>query len=217
MQYIMQSPNFSEYLNADETIDFKDPRVRFVADYLMEMTMASVAEDVGEDVIPDPEKQLAKITYHYVRDRISHSFDIGAQDVTIKASEVLVRKHGLCYAKAHLLAALLRANGIPTGFCYQYLRLDEDDSDLVIHGLNAVYFESIGRWVRLDARGNKEGVNADFSIEEERLAFPVRPWLGETDLPLILAKPDRAVLEALMKYPGTETLRANLPKRIVGK
>ncbi len=217
MQYFMQNPDYSSYLGEDETIDFSDPRIRFVAAYLMEQTMTSVTESSAKDVLPDPEMQLARITYHYVRDRIAHSFDTGARDVTIKASDVLVRKHGLCYAKSHLLAALLRANGIPTGFCYQYLRLDGDDSDLVIHGLNAVYFESIGRWVRLDARGNKDKVDAGFSVEEERLAFPVRPWLGETDLPMIHATPDRAVLVTLRKYADTEALRANLPRKIAGK
>ena len=36
-------------------------------------------------------------------------------------------------------------------------------------------------WIRLDARGNKENVHAEFSIEEEHLAFPVRNEFGEVD------------------------------------
>lgn len=217
MQYIMQQPDFSAYLAADGIIDFNDPRVRFVADHLMELTLSSASGENGEDVLPDPEMQLARITYHYVRDRISHSFDIDAEDVSITASDVLVKKHGICYAKSHLLAALLRANGIPTGFCYQYLRLDTDDSPLVIHGLNAVYFASIGRWVRLDARGNTADVHAAFSIDEERLAYPVRPWLGETDLPLIQATPDKAIIRALRRCTNARELRSNLPDKITGK
>ena len=217
MQFIMQKPDFAAYLQEDETIDFSDPRIRFVADYLMELTMASATDSPLEEVLPDPEMQLARITYHYVRDKIAHSFDFAADEITIRASEVLSKKHGICYAKSHLLAALLRANGIPAGFCYQYLRLNTDDSDLVIHGLNAVYFAAIGRWVRLDARGNTGDIKAEFSIQEEHLAFPVRPWLGETDLPLIQANPDRAVLQALKNTANAKELGTNLPKRIVGK
>jgi len=36
--------------------------------------------------------------------------------VTCKASDVLIYGTGYCYAKSHLLAALLRANAIPAGF-----------------------------------------------------------------------------------------------------
>jgi hypothetical protein len=33
----------------------------------------------------------------------------------------------------------------------------------------------------VDARGNKEGVDAQFSLDGERLAFAVRPECGERD------------------------------------
>jgi len=39
--------------------------------------------------------------------------------VTCSASEVLREGTGICFAKSHLLAALLRAVGIPAGLCYQ--------------------------------------------------------------------------------------------------
>ena len=35
--------------------------------------------------------------------------------------------------------------------------------------------------ILLDARGNKAGVNAQFSMEKEQLAFPIRPKIGEVD------------------------------------
>ena len=41
--------------------------------------------------------------------------------------------------------------------------------------------EELDKWIRLDARGNKESVHAQFSIDEERLAFPVREEIGEID------------------------------------
>lgn len=37
------------------------------------------------------------------------------------------------------------------------------------------------KWIRLDARGNKETVHAQFSLDEEILAFLVRPELNEVD------------------------------------
>jgi hypothetical protein len=90
------------------------------------------------------------------------------------------------------------------------------ESPLIIHGLNAVYFQSLDRWIRLDARGNKTGVNAEFSIDEEKLAFRVKPGLGETDLPLLMASTDRAVMLKLKKYDRLPDLMQDLPTRIAG-
>ena len=61
-------------------------------------------------------------------------------------------------------------------------RADEDDSEgYIIHALNTVYISKHNKWIRLDARGNKENVQAEFSIEQEKLAFFVRSELGEID------------------------------------
>lgn len=216
MEFLMKNKSFEPYLSASEAIDFEDPKIVFVAQFLMDRMMRGLEENPG-DVLADPEMQLARVTYEFVRDRISHSADIQTGEITWKASHVLEKKHGLCYAKSHLLAALLRANGIPAGICYQYLRLDgTDKTDLVLHGLNAVYFASIGRWVRLDARGNKPGIQAEFSVEEEILAFPVKPGAGETDLPIIFAAPDRAVLRTLQRYESLPELMRNLPSKLLG-
>ncbi|SHF40468.1 Transglutaminase-like superfamily protein [Seinonella peptonophila] len=142
-----------------------------------------------------------KATYHFVRDEIQHSWDIQSHRITCRASEVLRFGEGICYAKSHLLAALLRAQEIPTGFCYQRLTLlDEPDSGFAIHALNAVYIQSIQRWVRLDARGNKPGVHAQFSLTEEKLAFPIREELGEIDYPTIFAKPLQKTIEVLQEH-----------------
>ena len=89
-----------------------------------------------------------------------------------------------------------------------------DDSHapyLVMHGLIAVYVESLKKWIRLDARGNKDGVNAQFSLDKEQLAFPIRTELGEEDLPLIYVNPLENVVESLMNSKTLEDLRQNLP------
>lgn len=110
------------------------------------------------------------------------------------ASDVLKYKHGLCFANAHLLAAILRSLNIPTGFCYQKLEFDEGYG---LHGLNAVYIKSIDKWIRLDARGNKDGINAQFSLDKEILAYPVNKENGEVDFPNIYSEPNKKVIEIL--------------------
>ncbi len=130
----------------------------------------------------DDQIDLIRKTYHFVRDEINHSWDIQDRRVTKKASEVLKEKVGICWAKANLLAALLRANGIAAGICYQRLILtDEPERIYCIHALNAVYIKSLNKWIRLDARGNNEEVRAEMDLSHEQLAFPVRTALGEID------------------------------------
>ncbi len=121
--------------------------------------------------------------------------------MSCKASEVLYYGEGLCYAKSHLLAALLRAQGIPTGFCYQRLAAGATpEMGYNLHGLNAVFLPSEAKWIRLDARGNKPGVQAEFSTSEERLAYIVRPELGEIDYPTIYTQPHPKVVKALREH-----------------
>jgi transglutaminase-like putative cysteine protease len=121
--------------------------------------------------------------------RCGHSFDASDPRVTLTANEVLEHRVGLCYAKSHLLAALLRAEGIPTGLCYQRLVHGEGH---VLHGLVAIYLD--GTWHRQDPRGNKEGVDAQFSLGAEKLAWNVDESLGEIDYPRIFTSPARCVI-----------------------
>lgn len=152
------------------------------------------------------EIEKAKIAFEFVRDEIDHSWDIQSNRITCLASEVLQYREGICYAKSNLLAAILRAVGIPTGFCYQRLILfDTADKGYCIHALNAIYLQSINRWIRLDARGNKPGVKAEFSIHEEMLAFQVNEKFDEKDFPIIYAKPNPKTINALTE--NTDALK----------
>ena len=161
------------------------------------------------------EIDLINKSYEFVRDNIKHSADINSKHVTCIASDVLIRGEGICYAKSHLLAALLRANNIPCGFCYQRLILNDIEAPyLILHGLNAIYIKEMNKWVRADARGNKKGVNAIFSLDEEQLAFEVREHLHEEDIDIVFDKPDCNVIEALMKYDTVGELFNNLPKNL---
>jgi transglutaminase-like putative cysteine protease len=116
---------------------------------------------------------------------------------------------GYCYAKSHLLAALLRANGLPAGFCYQRLSLDAGGAQYCLHGLNAVWLPAVG-WYRIDPRGNRGDVNAQFTPPVEQLAFSPNS-AGEADLPEIWADPLPVVVNALRAHLTTDMLSRNLP------
>lgn len=141
--------------------------------------------------------------FSFVRDEIRHSGDYqragqpapADNPLTCKASDTLRYRTGFCYSKSHLLAALLRANGVPTGLCYQRLTVDEVGPPFCLHGLNAVWLAEHG-WYRLDARGNKPGIDAAFTPPVEQLAFAIRVP-GEADLPEIWAEPLPMIVAAL--------------------
>lgn len=152
--------------------------------------------------------EIAQACFEFVRDQIKHSWDYRLNPVTCKASDVLRYGTGYCYAKSHLLAALLRANDIPAGLCYQRLTIT-DEPPYCLHGLNAVYLPEYG-WYRVDARGNKPGVAAEFCPPLEKLAFPLlNP--AEYDLPGIWAEPHPAVVDVLERYATVEEVAENLP------
>ncbi|MBO1420071.1 transglutaminase family protein [Streptomyces sp. FH025] len=172
-----ETDDLTTYLAADEVIDHQHPQVRRLA----------------------TELSTPEAAFHYVRDQVSHSADAGAYSGTFRASEVLAARNAICHGKSHLLAALLRAQGVPTGLCYQ--RLEDGEGGFVLHALNAVHLN--GRWSRLDARGNREGVDAQYDLERERLAWPVRPELGERDYPEVFAAPPTPLIQALAQaVPG---------------
>ncbi len=152
---------------------------------------------------------ITKACFEFVRDEIKHSADYRLDPVTCKASDVLRYGTGYCYAKSHLLAALLRASGIPAGLCYQRLTIRDDKPPFCLHGLNAVYLPDHG-WYRLDARGNKDGVSAEFCPPVEKLAFPI-VTKGEADLPEIWADPLSSVVHTLTYYMNYVEVDENLP------
>lgn len=193
----------------------------YLVDYLPELNVLDyshllIKEKVNELFAPSlNEIEIVKIAFDYVRDNIAHSNDIQSSRVTCKASEVLCLQEGICYAKSHLLAAILRSKGIPAGFCYQRLtKGDTPDTGYCIHALNAVYLKTLERWIRLDARGNKEGVNAQFSINKEKLAFPIRTKYDEKDFPIIYTKPNANTITALNENSNCQILFNNLPTKL---
>lgn len=174
---------FEKYLEETKYVDYSSPNVR---------KLAKLLKDESEDEI-----SLIKDTYHYVRDETHHPWDIQDKRVTVSASDVLREGVGICWAKSNLLAALLRANRIPSGFSYQRLTLgDSPDTGYCIHGLNTVYISSLKKWIRLDARGNTEQIQAEFSLNEEKLAFKVEKY-GEIDYKDNHSAPDKKLMRIL--------------------
>jgi len=159
-------------------------------------------------------EEAARRVFHFVRDEVPHSWDIQGHRVTRSASDALFYREGICYPKSHLFAALLRRFGLPTALCYQRLTLlDDDSAGYSVHALNAVYLGE--RWHRLDARGNKPGVAAEFSLGEERLAFPIRATYDEVDYPTLHAEPHARIVETLeSNEDAIEMYLKRLPDRI---
>ena len=153
--------------------------------------------------------EMARRCFEWVRDHIQHSNDFHRNPTTCSASETLLQGTGYCYAKSHLLAALLRANDIPAGFCYQRLSIDDTGAPYSLHGLNAVYLPEFG-WYRIDARGNKPGVDAQFDPPTEKLAFRIN-LPEERDFPDILPDPLPVVVVALGAHSTWDAMLANLP------
>jgi transglutaminase-like putative cysteine protease len=196
-----ESDDLREYLASDAVVDWQTPAVRQKA---LELTQ-SLSDEVTK----------ARRLYEWVRDAIPHTDDAGLEMVTCTASEVLQHGTGICFAKSHLLAALLRAVAIPAGFCYQVLRLNPPvDNEPVLHGFNALYLASLDRWIRVDARGNTNGSNAQFSLRNEQLAFAMDPSADEFIYEAIFAAPVSSVVDRLKRYNTRSELWLDLPQSL---
>lgn len=281
---LQQKDTIENYLASDQFMDFKSEEVSTLARKL-ELQAAS------------DEITAVKTAYEYVRDNYPHTFDVNAEGVACSASDVIKLGHGICHAKAHLLAALLRYAGIPAGICYQRLCLDAPPGSrhckpaynslplppppstaasgkqklsglspvpqeqsgtaassfpvlsgstgpehpatyasepaaaysceppcpcgagpcstrLVLHAVNAVFLKSLDKWIRMDARGNINDINAQFSLEHEQLAFTVHPQYAEEDGLVIYSKTPARVAHALTSSETARQLAENLPSYI---
>ncbi|GLW68428.1 transglutaminase [Kitasatospora phosalacinea] len=185
-------PDLSAYLAADEVVDHDHPAI------------VALAAQLRQD---DPVR-TAEAVFEHVRDRIDHSADIGRWSAAYRASDVLAAGNAICHGKSHLLAALLRANGIPAGLCYQ--KLD------VLHGLNGVLLPGSSWWVRLDGRGNRNGADGHFATTpaEERPAWTNDPVLGEHHYTTVYAATPEPLLAALRTAVPNATGYGYLPREM---
>jgi hypothetical protein len=194
-------PDMSErYLESSDVIDWKSSAIR--------EAVLSLVSPVSTDV------EAARKLFEFVRDEIPHSKDVGPEVVTCNASDVLKYGTGICYAKSHLLAAMLRARGIPAGFGYQLLRHGPPYSGMVVHGFNGVFLASQRCWIRVDCRGNTGCINAQFNLDHEQLAFPPDAKRGEFTDERIFVAPLPAVIHCLTKSKSVTSMWPNLPNYI---
>ncbi len=183
------------FLRATDIIDHDHPAI------------IAKARDLRGDLTDDA--AIARACFLFVRDAITHSVDARMNPVTCRASDVLTHGTGYCFAKSHLLAALLRANGIPAGLCYQRLSIDDIGPPFTLHGLNAVHLADHG-WYRIDPRGEKSGVTSAFTPPIEGLAYAPK-LSGEGDLPEIWPDPLPVVVEALTRAATWDAMLDHLP------
>lgn len=202
MNLICEIDNLEDYLLELNEINYSNPLIKSKVDELFNPSQTEI--------------EKVKVAFEFVRDEISHSWDIQGKQVTCNASDVLTYKEGICYAKSHLLASLLRSQGIPTGFCYQRLMLfDTPEKGYCIHALNAVFLKTLNKWQRLDARGNKKGIDAQFSIDEEKLAFTPQEKFDEKDYPVIFVKPHPKTISVLNEHTDVlEMYKHHLPESL---
>jgi len=191
--------NLAPYLASTHIIDWQHPAV-------LAQARALAADQTSVEAI-------AQTCFEWVRDAIKHSVDYQMNPVPCKASEVLQHQTGYCYAKSHLLAALLRANHIPAGLCYQRLSVNDDGAPYCLHGLNAVYLPDYG-WYRLDPRGNRPGVDAQFKPPMEQLAYNPR-LAGEMDCSTVFAEPLPIVVDRLQSCSTWDEMLTCLPDAVL--
>ena len=198
MKFIFDENNLAEYIAASKQIDFMHPAIDAKAKELL----GDIPDEIGK----------AKAAYDFVLNEISHSHNEEGGRVTKTATEAMLYGEGNCYTKAMLFAALLRPEGFAVGFCYQRIhRPDLPKSGYFLHGMNVVFFHSLGKWVRLDVSG-REGTSASFSIDEEKLPYDIRPEKDEIDFPTVFARPLRSTIDALeASKDSQDLLRYHLP------
>jgi len=190
-------PHPEDALGATDVIEADAPAIRDLADRVTEGAEGSEA---------------ARLLFEWVRDEIRYDM---APDVEGRedwcATSTLERGAGFCQQKAVLLAALLRARGIPSAIVMQDL-LDHKIPDryveligsqrLEVHGLTCAYLD--GRWVRLDATLPRPFV--------ERKRYRLVEFDGEDDAVLSATDADGLPHFEVLEELGTW---ADLPDEIV--
>lgn len=194
---VPDSTAIAHFLEESAVVDWQTPRV-----FEQARALAAPCEEDAERV---------QRAFAFVRDEIATP-DSDASPVACSAGQVLRQGAALSFARSHLLAALLRAVGLPAGFLYQRVRSGDQQPRLVLYGLAAVRLEE--RWVPLDAGGDSplEGsrrIELDPAAPE--LSHPRGSEHGEVLLPTLFSKPSRRVLDLLQRTPDVAAVLAHRP------
>lgn len=194
--------------------EFVAPKVAYLVDSdIVNFNHPTVQDLVNTFKMRYKERNVyAKEVFHYVRDEIFHTGDYGKGDTTLRASEVIEKGTGWCYAKSHLLVALLRANYIPAGFGYQRLSVEGGcKAPFSLHGFAFMFLKGYG-WFAVDPRGNNAEVHVAFEPPYSNLAFPLTCDEEKTFI-YCFDQPLREVVDALQTNPSFEQMCENFPDK----
>lgn len=138
----------SDFLAPTPFCDFEHPFIKTASQNIFR------AKNDSEFLDPS---QKARRAFYWVRDHIKYTLGL----TPAKASETLLLNEGSCSNKANLLAALLRSQGIPTGFMIMEVntkeyfgptsipRLNRYLSRKSLHVYNSIFIDD--RWIQIDA------------------------------------------------------------------
>jgi len=129
---MIREPN-KYYFAASEVIDWQHPEVFALAQQLANGLISS--------------EQLARICQRWIMGNIVDCQVKPDSGVSCSASEVLILGQGSSFSRSHLLAALLRANGLASSFCYQ--RKQFASGEFGLYGYCAVWLSGCG-WYPLE-------------------------------------------------------------------
>lgn len=183
-QYPVEADNYAEYLQSGPFIITDSPQIRAVADSLVrgETDAVRIAEKMSDWVYKNIKKKDFKTNF--------------ANSVT-----VLELRSGDCTEHSILLAALLRAAGIPAKITTGLVYVDKPEKAFVYHMWVQAY---TGRWINLDP-----------SLPYKTFT-PTHIALLESPLNTISDK-TKISLELINRFPGLKVEVVNISKPIVRK
>lgn len=118
--------------------------------------------------VSDPE-EMARIIYDYLVENMSYDFDKAAAVAAGQLSgyipdlgEVLTARKGICFDYSGLLAAMLRAHGVPVRLVIGYL-----SPDGIYHAWNQVWIKD--KWVWMDATLGPKDNHTEANYAQDRV------------------------------------------------
>ena len=112
---------------------------------------------------------MARIIYEYLGGYMSYDYDKAAAVAAGQLSgyipdlgEVLAARKGICFDYSGLLAAMLRAHGIPVRLVIGYL-----SPDGIYHAWNQVWIKD--KWVWMDATLGPKDSHTDANYAQDRV------------------------------------------------
>ena len=153
----------------------------------------------------------------FVRDEIAHTADAGRDELPCRASQVLEAGTGIGFSKSHLLAALLRAVGVPAGFCYQVLRRGRSCRR---HAAVRLQRRSTCRASSAGSRSTRAATSPGSTPSSRPTSRGSRctadPARGEWIYPLIWTRPAAVVVDLLSRNTSLAKIAEHVPEELPG-